>query len=47
MSAANWFWPVSEAEGAHIAETGIEWCFPPGEPIEIRVIPDERVTDDA
>jgi hypothetical protein len=45
VSAPNWFWPLSEEWGEYIAASGVEWCFPPGEPIEIRVI--MEVEDDA
>ena len=38
--SSNWFWPVSEDEAEYIAETGLTLCFPPGEPVEIRVIED-------
>lgn len=34
----KWFWPVSEAEAEHLAATDVTLCFPPREPIEIRVV---------
>lgn len=39
---ADWFWPVSEAEAQYIEETGLALCFPPGKPIEVRVISDSE-----
>lgn len=38
---AGWVWPVSESEAAYLAESGVTLCFPPGEPVELRVIREE------
>jgi hypothetical protein len=40
VSRPTWFWQVSESEAGYLAAKGLELCFPPGEPLEIRVIPD-------